>query len=102
MEKVPGKEDQFARALQKRLQMPFADGFKIHVKKNLLYQLQIDATGKLRPSPRTCKTPNVANYSPFKQISSLKKPIRPYHWSLSKLSLAVSQRTTSSRTRQKL
>jgi hypothetical protein len=68
-----GQEDQFALDIQTRLQVPLGDGFKVGVKQNLLYRLEIDSSGKLRPRQEDAEDPKRGNLFAFQTDVLIKK-----------------------------
>jgi hypothetical protein len=74
-----GKEAQFARKLQKLLQGPFGRKFKIEIGKNLLYTLEVDATGKVRPNLEERQDPKRGQLYAFQTdiLIEKTKPIVP-------------------------
>jgi hypothetical protein len=52
-----GAEAKFARSLEKLLNIPFGKKFNITVGSNLLYSLEIDASGQVRPNEKERRDP---------------------------------------------
>jgi hypothetical protein len=57
------KEGRFARELQRLLEEPLRDKYTVHVGKSLLYKLEVDVNGELRPKAEELRSPKRGQFA---------------------------------------